>query len=238
MTEILFIRHAYTIANNAKWNNQEGLFDFIKEDQNCPIEENYGKKQAEELNIFLKNYLKDKNIKWFLSPYYRVLQTSYIASKNIPNIDFDIIDDIKEIDAGLCYARTNDEVIKELKSHNLPLLDYKKDYNRYPLGESKNNVKSRVKSFAHKLKGLSQTNKYDIIVVFAHATVNHIIYNLIMDNKRNKEQITTEVISTYQKEPIHTPSILVPKGYIIYLNNYDMEMHKEKKKELTKYFKK
>ena len=41
MTKVYLIRHAFTPANNARYNNQEGLWKIAK-DKDMPIEKEYG----------------------------------------------------------------------------------------------------------------------------------------------------------------------------------------------------
>lgn len=72
MTKVYLIRHAFTPANNARYNNQEGLWKIAK-DKDMPIEKEYGVQQALELGEFL-NSLKGK-ILILASPYFRVQQT-------------------------------------------------------------------------------------------------------------------------------------------------------------------
>ena len=52
MTKVYLIRHAFTPANNASYNGQEGLWQIAK-DKDMPIEKEYGVKQALELGEFL-----------------------------------------------------------------------------------------------------------------------------------------------------------------------------------------
>lgn len=235
MTEILLIRHAYTLANNANWNQQSGIRDFVKEDSNCPIDNKYGYKQALELGEFLKQYLKNKKILWLMSPYYRVMQTSNIASNGIPNIQFKIIEDLREINQGLAYARNSEQLLIELKKHNLEALNYKEIINPYPLGESELDVKNRVKSLSLDLKEYVKNYNFDTIIIFSHETVNKWIYFWLNDKEIGIKQKTTEIISS-NDGVLYSPTTMVPKGYIIDLKEYNMETEIERKKILTKKF--
>ena len=56
MGNIYLIRHGFTPANNANYNNQRGLSQ-IAFDENMPLDKVYGISQALELGIFLNGIM-------------------------------------------------------------------------------------------------------------------------------------------------------------------------------------
>lgn len=221
MTEILLIRHAYSLANNANWNNQSGIVHYFPVDRNCPIENHYGEKQAKELNYFLKGYLKDRKILLIRSPYLRVEQTARIALEGI-NIEKELIDEtLREINQGLSYGRNKQELEELLIQKNISLLDYTNIKNPYPFGESEEDVRIRVNQLAINLKQFAQhQTDYDNIIIFAHETINKWMYYWLMSEEINMKQKTTEVISTGKQKVLYTPKTMVPKGFSINFEEY------------------
>lgn len=219
MTKIYLIRHAFTPANNASYNNQEGLWQIAK-DKDMPIEKEYGVKQALELGEFLNN-LKGK-ILIITSPYVRVWQTlNYALSKM--NGDYEIIikDELREFYSGVHYAHTVDEVLRMHPSSKKYFEDAKKDLERavYTGGESRNDVKDRVKGVALEIQKIASLNIYNYILVLAHGTVNHYIYYHLTGNYLDHNMKNCEVISSDGKT-LFLPKAFVPKGFMVNISDY------------------
>ena len=95
MTKLYLIRHAFTPANNASYNNQRNLWKIAK-DKDMPIEKVYGVRQALELGEFLGK-LSGK-ILIYVSPYYRVRQTlGYCLFNMSGNYDIRKLDELYEL---------------------------------------------------------------------------------------------------------------------------------------------
>ena len=69
LSNIYLIRHGFTPANNASYNNQRGMSE-IAIDSYMPLEKHYGRRQAEELGKFLDT-IKGKTL-ILVSPYNRL----------------------------------------------------------------------------------------------------------------------------------------------------------------------
>ena len=227
MTKVYLIRHAFTPANNAGYNNQKGLWQ-IALDKDMPLEKEYGEKQAIELGEFL-NKLNGK-ILILASPYLRVQQTLKLAlSQMHGDYDIKVVDDLVEFNSGIHYAHTVDEVLEMYPESKKYFEDVEKDLENavYTGGESRNQVKERVKDIALKIQDISLSNKYDYILVFAHGTVNHYIYYWLTGEYIGYNMKNCEVVSVTDKESLFVPFAFVPKGFMInvqdYIDNQNLE---------------
>ncbi len=224
MCDIYLIRHGFTPANNASYNNQKKLYEIAK-DQDMPLEIEYGRKQALELGEYLSN-LKGKAL-ILVSPYRRTRETLDLAlSKLKVKYDLKICDEIREISSGVHYAKTKEELInmhpeaeEVLKKLSVDAMN-----TRYLEGESQTDVKNRVKNIALEIKKISESNKYDFILVFAHGTVNrwlsYWITGKYIDHVLKNGEIIKICNDNY--ESVYLPDCFVPLGYQV-----DIEKHKE-----------
>lgn len=223
MSNIYLIRHGFTPANNANYNNQRGLRK-ISEDRFMPLEIKYGREQARELGVFL-NTIKGKT-KIFVSPYNRTRETLEIALKEMHNeYDIEIVEDLHEIYSDIHYAKTRDELLNEHPEASKFYEDFKIDpYNtKYIGGESKFDVRDRVKEISKRIIELSNSNKYDNIFIFAHGEVNRWIYYHINNEILTYTQKNCEVLVGNGKDKgkiIFTPKSFVPQGYFINIDDY------------------
>ena len=227
MTKVYLIRHAFTPANNAGYNNQKGLWQ-IALDKDMLLEKEYGEKQAIELGEFL-NKLNGK-ILILASPYLRVQQTLKLAlSQMHGDYDIKVVDDLVEFNSGIHYAHTVDEVLEMYPESKKYFEGVEKDLENavYTGGESRNQVKERVKDIALKIQDISLSNKYDYILVFAHGTVNHYIYYWLTGEYIGYNMKNCEVVSVTDKESLFVPFAFVPKGFMInvqdYIDNQNLE---------------
>ena len=221
MTKIYLIRHAFTPANNASYNNQEGLWK-IALDKDMPIEKEYGIKQALELGEYLNN-LKGK-ILIIASPYLRVQQTlKYALSKMNGDYEIRVSDELYEFKSGVHYAHTIDEVLKMYPESKKYFEDAEKDfYNAvYTGGESRNQVKARVKNIALEIKKIASSLKYDYILVFAHGTVNHYLNYHLTGEGIDHDMKNCEVYSVLDNETLFVPISFVPKGFLVNIEDYN-----------------
>lgn len=229
MGNIYLIRHGFTPANNANYNNQRGL-SLIASDETMPLDRTYGVNQAIELGNFL-NGIRGKTL-ILVSPYKRTRETLDYAMQNM-NGEYEIvvIDELREINSGACYAKTKEEIIEE----NENAIDFYEKFEKDPLGtpfidgESEYDVRNRVLDISSKIVDLSEI--YDNIFVFAHGTVNKwIFYNI--NNYFYEYQKTCEVIRANDPDKgtsVFVPKTWAPKGYMI-----DIEKYK-KTKQLSKH---
>lgn len=223
MGNIYLIRHGFTPANNANYNNQRGL-SIIASDENMPLDKKYGVEQALELGLFL-NEIRGKSL-ILVSPYRRTRETLEYALQNM-NGEYEImvIDDLREINTGACYAKTRDEVIEE-NDDGLMFFDNleKKPFETsYIDGESGYDVRDRVFDISSKIVDLSKM--YDNIFVFAHGTVNKwIFYNInkyFYDYQKNCEVIKAN--GDDKGLSIFVPKAWAPKGYMVNIDDYISE---------------
>lgn len=231
MGNIYLIRHGFTPANNANYNNQRGLSQ-IASDENMPLDRVYGVNQALELGRYLNGFMGKSLI--LVSPYKRTRETLDYASQNM-NGEYDVmvVDDLREIDAGACYAKTRDEVIEE----NEDALEFYKSFESNPFatpyigGESEYDVRDRVVDISSKILWFSQI--YDNVFVVAHGSVNKwIFYNIngyFYDYQRNCEVI--KVNGEYRGTSVFVPKAWAPKGYMVNIDDY-IE-HKQLTKHLS-----
>lgn len=220
MTKVYLIRHAFTPANNARYNNQEGLWKIAK-DKDMPIEKEYGVQQALELGEFL-NSLKGK-ILILASPYFRVQQTlKYALSKMHGDYEIKTVDDLVEFNSGVHYAHTVDEVLRMYPESKKYFEEAEKDLENavYIGGESRNQVKARVRNIALEIQRLATTNKYDYILVFGHGTVNHYIYYHLTGEYIGHDMMNCEVVSVTDKKSLFVPVAFVPKGFMVDIDEY------------------
>lgn len=224
MSNIYLIRHGFTPANNARYNNQSGIRN-ISEDENMPLEKIYGEKQAIELGMFL-NQIEGKTL-ILVSPYKRARQTLEIAM-NYMDKDYTIkiCDELFEKKSGIHYARTKEELLKiDSKSINEFYNNMEKDpFNtRYIDGESEYDVRERTKDISKSIVDISLSNKYDNIFVVAHGTVNKWLFYWINDYYFDYIEKNCEVIMANGKErgkTVFTPKTFVPKGFMVDIEKY------------------
>jgi broad specificity phosphatase PhoE len=223
MCDIYLIRHGFTPANNASYNGQKRLRE-IAEDANMPLEIKYGRKQAEEVGKFLKNI--DGKILVLVSPYRRTQETMEIALSEI-NFKYDlrICNELKEINSGVHYARTKEELIK-LYPEAQEVLNALHDDPlgvRYLNGESQYDVRDRVKNIALEIKKISDSSEYKNILIFGHGTVNrwlcYWITGKFIDHTLKNGEIVKIRDNNY--ETVFLPNTFVPLGYMV-----DIEEHK------------
>lgn len=223
MSDIYLIRHGFTPANNANYNNQTGLRK-ISEDEFMPLEKKYGVLQSKELGMFL-NTIKGKT-KIFVSPYKRTKETLDIALKEMHGeYDIEVVDDLHEIYSNIHYAKTKDELLKEYPLESQFYIDMDNDpYNtKYIGGESKFDVRDRVEGIAKRIIELSNKDEYDNIFVFAHGEVNRWIYyhinnEIFLYNQKNCEVIKGNGVD--KGNVLFTPKTVVPKDYLVDINEY------------------
>lgn len=234
MCNIYLIRHGFTPANNASYNGQNGLREIV-EDKDMPLEIKYGRKQAEEVGVFLRN-IKGK-ILILASPYRRVEETMQIALSKVNfNYDLKICDELKEINSGVHYARTKEELLKLYPEAKEVLDSLHKDLfgTRYLNGESQYDVRDRVKNISLEIKKIMGSKEYDNIIIFGHGTVNrwlsYWITGKYIDHTLKNGEIIKIIEDDY--ETVFLPISFVPLGYMV-----DIEKHKEllKRKKLDKF---
>ena len=220
MTKVYLIRHAFTPANNARYNNQEGLWKIAK-DKDMPIEKEYGVPQALELGEFL-NGLKGK-VLIISSPYFRVQQTlKYALSKMHGDYEIETNDELKEFNSGVHYAHTVDEVLRMYPESKKYFEEAEKDLDNavYTGGESRNQVKARVKNIALEIQKLSLSGQYDYILIFGHGTVNHYLYYWLTGEYIGYDMMNCEVFSVSDKKSLFVPIAFVPKGFMVDIDEY------------------
>lgn len=232
--EILLVRHAFTPANNAGWNKQEGIRDVFKDDEHCPIDKEYGVVQAQELGNYFQNKFKDKRVAVVMSPYRRVQETISIATQGLEGIDFFVEKSLREIDQGVTYATTKERVKEIMGPEADTFYDLKKTDNSVAIeflgGESEIDVRRRVRNVSKRIDDLAKqcdengNLKYDIVVVASHETVNKWIYYWLNNQEAlETTQLTTAVIAANGPDKgnvLHSPITLVPKGYEVNLESY------------------
>lgn len=246
MTNIYLIRHGFTPANNAKYNHQEGIRE-IAEDRYMPLERDYGIRQAEEAGEFLKNIVNGK-ILAIVSPYRRTLETFLYASRVMDkNMDILIDERIREINSGVHYARTIETVKKyfpETSEFFKALESDMVDSVPYYGGESQNDVRDRVFSFAMDVLNICDSEDYDNILIFTHGTAMHWIYYWLNNGDELKTGLKNcEIIKANgdnSGKSLFIPVAYVPKGFLIDIPKYidlvnnDKEFKKVKTKILNK----
>ncbi|MEE3342566.1 MAG: histidine phosphatase family protein [Bacilli bacterium] len=241
-SKIFLIRHGFCLANNVKWNNQIGLEEKIGElsyDENVPLDD-YGIEQAKEVGNFLKKYLEGSKVLFFVSPYRRTRQTlEYILGEfsNTDSFDIRVNKSIREMNAGIHYAKTNEEIMntfpKEYNEYliNVDNLSSHKDkgFIPYVRGEGQQDVRRRVYYFSKELKKIASTKidnhlKYDYICVISHNFVNRWICYWLNNKVYNSIPMKNgEIRIGNGKEAgktVFIPIAFVPKGYKVNLDKY------------------
>lgn len=223
MSDIYLIRHGFTPANNASYNNQRGLRK-ISEDRYMPLEKKYGVAQAEELGEFL-NIIKGNTL-ILVSPYVRTKETLDIALRHMNGSYKIVIDeDLREIYSGIHYAKTKEELIEECPEAINFYDEFIKDpiNTKYIGGESKMDVKNRTVDISKRIKSICENNEYDNIFIIAHGEVNKWIYYNINDELLNHTFKNCEVVKgngLNKGEVLFIPKTIVPLGYMININDY------------------
>ena len=220
MTKVYLIRHGFTPANNASLNNQEGLWK-IASDVNMPLEKEYGIKQALEIGTFLSDL--NGKILILVSPYYRTKQTLSLAlSKMKGNYEIKETFELKEFNSGVHYAHTIEEVLRmypESKKY-FEIATVNLEQATYTGGESREQVKDRVKDISLKIQNLVDLNKYDYILVFGHGMTNKYIYYWLTGKLMDHDMKNGEIISVYDQRTIFVPKTFVPKGFMVNISDY------------------
>lgn len=237
-SEILLLRHAFTPANNVRWNNQTGVREVFIYDEKCPIDRKYGVIQAEELRTYFNNKLKDKKVAIIMSPYRRVKETISIATKDFDEINFFEEKALREINQGLAFATTEEELKETIGFEADVYYDLKRKSNspaiEYPYGESEIEVRQRVRNVSKKIHELANKKdnegnlRYDVIVIAAHDTINKWVYYWLNNQELLKvKQFNAGVVAAngeQRGEVLFVPSTLVPLGYNVNLEEYREDM--------------
>jgi broad specificity phosphatase PhoE len=224
MSNIYLIRHGFTPANNASYNGQKRLYT-ITTDPNMPLEMEYGRKQALEIGEFLSN-LEGKTL-ILVSPYRRTRETLELALPKLKDsCDVEVCDELREINSGVHYGKTKEEMLEMYPESSLVYEGLKNDFfgTKYLHGESQLDVKERVKTIANRIKEISDSNKYSNILIFGHGTANRWICYWITGNYIDHPLKNGEVIMIKDNlyETVFVPNALVPLGYMV-----DIDKHKE-----------
>ncbi len=222
MGTVYLIRHGFTPANNANYNNQKDLWK-IADDKNMPLEKEYGVVQAQELGDFLDNITGKSLI--LVSPYRRARETLEIAIDRVSfDYEIEICDDLRENNSGVFYAKTKDEILSlyeeaedyyrefELDSFNTPYIG----------GESQYDVRKRTKDISFRIKELSENSLYDNILVFAQGTVNYWVFYWLNKKYMNKQRNCEVIVGLGNNSgsSIFLPNAWVPKGYMVDIDSY------------------
>ena len=224
MTNLYFVRHGFTPANNAKYNNQKNIYT-IADDKNMPLDYIYGVKQAREVGTYLNN-LKGKTL-ILVSPYKRAKETMLYALENV-NFDYEIKveNDLHEINSGVHYAKTVDELFSMYDGINKVLENLEKDpYNtRYLDGESQFDVKNRVEKIAKKIKDIKASNIYDNIIIFGHGIVNRWIIWWITGKLYEPYQKNGDILLVDDDiKLVFSTKAYAPIGYKVDINKYKQD---------------
>lgn len=224
MPNIYLIRHGFTPANNASYNGQKYLYTIAK-DKDMPLEMEYGRKQALEIGEYL-SHLDGKTL-ILVSPYRRTKETLEIAlSKLKMDYEIKVCDELKEINSGVHYGKTKEEMLEMYPESSLVYEELKNDFfgTKYLQGESQLDVKERTKEIANRIKKISESNQYSNILIFGHGTVNRWlsfwITGKFIDYAPKNGEIILIKNNTY--ESVFIPKTLVPLGYMV-----DIDKHKE-----------
>ena len=230
MCDIYLIRHGFTPANNASYNGQEKLSE-IANIRDMPLEITYGRVQAIEVGKYLQR-ITGKNL-IYVSPYKRTMETMELALSQV-NFDYKIIinNDLREIDSGVHYARTVNELLKEYPEAKevLDKLNDDPDNTRYLNGESQIDVKNRLQNISKEIKNISESNKYANIIIFAHGTVNKWLIYLLTGKNLDHTLKNGEIIkiSNDVVESVFLPNAYVPLGYRVDIEKYKELVRKNK----------
>ena len=224
MSNIYLIRHGFTPANNASYNGQINLRE-IAEDKDMPLEIKYGREQASEIGKFLNN-INGKTLV-LASPYRRVQETMKIALSKVSfKYDLRVCEELREINSGVHYARTKEELLNMYPEAKKVLDSLKKDPlgTTYLGGESQYDVRDRVKNISLKIKKISNSSEYNNILIFGRGTANRWISYWITGKYINHTLKNGEIIriNGNNYETVFIPNSFVPLGYMI-----DIKKHKE-----------
>lgn len=236
MCDIYLIRHGFTPANNASYNSQKGLYE-IANIKDMPLEIKYGRQQALEVGKYLST-IKGKSL-IYVSPYRRTMETMELAlSQTSLEYDLKVSDDLREIDSGVHYAKTIEELLAMYPDAKevLDRLNVDPDNTRYLKGESQIDVKNRLKDIALEIKSISESNKYDNIIIFAHGTVNKWLVYLLTGNTLDHTLKNGEIIriSNNNVESVFLPIAYVPQGYVVDIEEYKKLVKKNNKLDFKK----
>jgi broad specificity phosphatase PhoE len=224
MSNIYLIRHGFTPANNASYNGQINLRE-IAEDKDMPLEIKYGREQASEIGKFLNN-INGKTLV-LASPYRRVQETMKIALSKVSfKYDLRVCEELREINSGVHYARTKEELLNMYPEAKKVLDSLKKDPlgTTYLGGESQYYVRDRVKNISLKIKKISNSSEYNNILIFGHGTANRWISYWITGKYIDHTLKNGEIIriNGNNYETVFIPNSFVPLGYMV-----DIKKHKE-----------
>ena len=223
MTQIYLIRHGFTPANNAKYNNQRDLWK-IAGDADMPLEMEYGEEQARELGQFL-DMIPGKAL-ILVSPYHRTRQTLEIALREMTGeYEIKACEDLHENHSGVHYAKTKEEMLEFYPEAE----EFYQRIEEYPLethylgGECEYDVRDRVKNISEEIIDISQSNDYNNIFIFGHGTVNRWIYYWINGETLSFNQKNCEVVPANGENrgvPIFLPKAWVPLGFEVDIKKY------------------
>lgn len=224
MGDIYLIRHGFTPANNASYNGQINLRE-IAEDKDMPLEIKYGREQAIEIGEFLNSI--NGNALILASPYRRVQETMKIALSKVSfKYDLRVCEELREINSGVHYARTKEELLNMYPEAKKVLDSLKKDPlgTTYLGGESQYDVRDRVKNISLKIKKISNSSEYNNILIFGHGTANRWISYWITGKYIDHTLKNGEIIKINGNnyETVFIPNSFAPLGYMI-----DIKKHKE-----------
>lgn len=254
MTELLFVRHPFTPANNVGWNQQEGIRDIVREDKDCPIDVVYGEEQARETAEFLGEYLNGKKVLLLISPHYRTQQMAQKINNSLYGrataITYKTVEALREINQGLGYATTNAELDDILGEYDIEMSraiiqnnikdenkqkdereDKRKDTSpgiAFPYGESEIEVRKRLRPVVtNDLKQAVESDEYDCIIFVAHDTVNKWLYQIIY-NELPPRQTTASVLK-HGEGIIFEPTAMAAKGYQVDLEVLESRVSRRSK---------
>ena len=233
MAEIILCRHGYTPANADSSNGDVSIRDMIYYDEMCPLEINYGRKQADELGDFLSGEYNNKKIMVCYGPYYRTRETKHhVVEKLKQNNDVKTlcVPAIREINQGLNYANFRDSFDADDYEAQF-FYDNIKGKNRvgisYLQGESESEVRQRVRSFANKLKEFEKTSKfdgeeYDLLVAISHSTtIKAIYYDMYKKSLGFKTSTASATKISEYPELIFKPQTQVPENFVVDFRQYE-----------------
>ena len=223
MSDIYLIRHGFTPANNVNYNHQTNMWKIAK-DEDMPLEIKYGREQAKEVGRFLNN-IEGKSL-ILVSPYKRTRETLELALTEMHgDYDVRICNDIHEIESGIHYARSKEEVLEVCKEAEKFYKDFDKDpyTTKFIGGESYADVKKRTENIVKEILDISNKNIYKNIFIFAHGEVNRWIYHNINNELYDIKQKNGEIIianGNSAGKTVFIPKAFVPKGYVINIEDY------------------
>ncbi len=224
-TQLLLIRHGFTPANNAGWNKQEGIREYFRRDELCPLDKVYGIKQAKELGEYLTKYLKGQKVLILVGPYYRTKQTAFHAIQGLDPtlVTLEIEEPLREINQGLNYGEPK-QAFEDDPEAQIYYEEMKSDHKvavPYLMGESELDVKRRMRRFAKKVKQLQDSGEYDVIIVLSSETTMKWLYYWMFGKHHELKHATASVIeATENPRHLFIPETLVPKGHMVDFEDY------------------